>query len=213
MGEENAHTRTNHIGPCLTRSPKWSLVAFFSVLSSQPGSSLKVFFSKDTLMIPWSTWSEVKVAQSCPTLYDSMDYTVHRILQAGIPEWVAFPFSRGSSPNRSPALQVDSLPAEPKGKPKNTGMGSLSLLYQIFPTQESNWGLLHCRRVFTNWAMRESHGSLQFSEIRLNFYFDFKERLCSICGSAGKESACNARDLGSIPGLGISPGEVKGYPL
>ena len=32
------------------------------------------------------------------------------------------------------------------------------------------------------------------------------------CGSAGKESACNAGDLGSIPGLGTSPGEGKGYP-
>ena len=33
------------------------------------------------------------------------------------------------------------------------------------------------------------------------------------CGSAGKESACNAGDLGSIPGLGRSPAEGKGYPL
>ena len=33
------------------------------------------------------------------------------------------------------------------------------------------------------------------------------------CGSAGKESGCNAGDLGSIPGLGRSPGEGKGYPL
>ena len=33
------------------------------------------------------------------------------------------------------------------------------------------------------------------------------------CGSAGKESACSARDLGSIPGWGRSPGEWKGYPL
>ena len=32
-------------------------------------------------------------------------------------------------------------------------------------------------------------------------------------GSAGKESACNAGDLGSIPGLGRSPGEGKDYPL
>ena len=32
-------------------------------------------------------------------------------------------------------------------------------------------------------------------------------------GSAGEESACNAGDLGSIPGLGRSPGEEKGYPL
>ena len=33
------------------------------------------------------------------------------------------------------------------------------------------------------------------------------------CGSAGKESDCNAGDLGSIPGLGRSPGEGKGYPV
>ena len=46
---------------------------------------------------------------------------------------------------RSPALQVDSLLSEPLGKPMNIGVGSLSLLQGIFPTQESNWGLLHCR--------------------------------------------------------------------
>ena len=33
------------------------------------------------------------------------------------------------------------------------------------------------------------------------------------CGSAGEESTCNVTDLGSIPGLGRSPGEGKGYPL
>ena len=33
------------------------------------------------------------------------------------------------------------------------------------------------------------------------------------CGSAGKESACNVGDLGSIPGLGRSSGEGKGYPI
>ena len=33
------------------------------------------------------------------------------------------------------------------------------------------------------------------------------------CGSAGKESACNAGDLGLIPDLGRSPGEGKGHPL
>ena len=34
-----------------------------------------------------------------------------------------------------------------------------------------------------------------------------------LCGSAYEESACNKGDLGSIPGLGRSPGEGKGYPL
>ena len=46
---------------------------------------------------------------------------------------------------RSPALQVGSLPSEPPGKPKNTGVDSLSLLQGIFPTQELNQGLLPCR--------------------------------------------------------------------
>ena len=49
----------------------------------------------------------------------------------------------------SPTLWADFifLPAEPPGKPKNTGVGSLSLLQGIFPTQESNQGLLHCRQI------------------------------------------------------------------
>ena len=37
--------------------------------------------------------------------------------------------------------------------------------------------------------------------------------VCFPCDSAGKVSACNAGDLGSIPGLGRYPGERKGYPL
>ena len=63
---------------------------------------------------------KVKVAQSCPILWDPMDYTVHGILQARTLEWVAFPFSRGSSQPREPRppiLPADSLPAEPQGKP------------------------------------------------------------------------------------------------
>ena len=46
---------------------------------------------------------------------------------------------------RSPSLRADSLSAEPPGKPRNTGVGGISLLQGIFLTQESNWGLLHCR--------------------------------------------------------------------
>ena len=58
------------------------------------------------------------------------------ILQARILEWVAMLFSRGEGIEpRSPALWEDSLPSEPPGKPKNTGVGSLSLLQGIFPTQ------------------------------------------------------------------------------
>ena len=48
---------------------------------------------------------------------------------------------------RCPALQVDSLLSEPPGKPENTGVGSLSLLQGFFPTQVSNWVLLHRRQI------------------------------------------------------------------
>ena len=43
---------------------------------------------------------KVKVAQSCPTLCDRMDYTVHGVLQAKLLEWFAMPSSRGSSQPR-----------------------------------------------------------------------------------------------------------------
>ena len=61
---------------------------------------------------------------------------------------------------------------------QNTGVGNLSLLQQIFPIQGSNWGFPHCR-----WILYQ---------------------LQSSCGSAGKESAGNAGDLGSIPCSGKS---------
>ena len=59
---------------------------------------------------------------------------------------------QGNLPNpvfksRSPTFQANYLPAEPQGKPKKTGVGSLSLLQRIFLTQESNQGLLHCRKI------------------------------------------------------------------
>ena len=62
---------------------------------------------------------KVKVTQSCLTLCDPMDYSVHGILQARILEWVPFP-SPGDLPNQ------------------NIGEGSLSLLQGIFPTQGLN---------------------------------------------------------------------------
>ena len=61
---------------------------------------------------------------------------------------------------RSPALQVDSLPSESLGKPKNTGVSSLSLLQGILPCQQSNWGLLHCRIL----CQLSNQGSLSFTQ-------------------------------------------------
>ena len=56
----------------------------------------------------------------------------------------------------SPTLQEDSLSAEPQWKPKNTGVSRLSLLQWIFPTQELNWGLLHCRWILYQLSYQES---------------------------------------------------------
>ena len=71
-----------------------------------------------------------------------MDYTVHRIVQARILEWVAFPFSR-DLPNpeiepRSPALHTDSLPAKPQGKSDN-----INSVFHFVVVQ-----LLSCVRLF-----------------------------------------------------------------
>ena len=77
--------------------------------------------------------------------------------------WSGYPFpSPGDLPNleiepRTPALQADSLPAEPQGRPKTTGVGSLSLLQWIFPTQELNQGLLYCRQILYQLRYQESH--------------------------------------------------------
>ena len=84
----------------------------------------------------------VKVSEVSSVMsYSVTPWIVHGVLQARILEWVVVPFSRGSSQTR------ESLPAEPPGKPKKTGVGSLSILQGIFPTQELNWGLLHCRQI------------------------------------------------------------------
>ena len=89
-----------------------------------------------------------------------VSYIIHGILQARILEWVAFPFSRASSQPRDwaqyPTLQANSLPAEPPGKPTNTGMGSLSLLQWVFLTQELTKVPCIAGWLFTSWAVREA---------------------------------------------------------
>ena len=137
-------------------------------------------------------------SESCSFVSDSLWphglYTVHGILQARILEWVAFPFSRGSSQPRdrtgwilyqlnykgiprilewvaipspvdlpdlgiepgTPELQVDSLPTELPRKPKNTGVGSLSLLQWIFLTWELNRDFLLYRQIFYQMSYQGS---------------------------------------------------------
>ena len=97
------------------------------------------------LFLPLKSLSRVRLFAT-PWTIQSMEFSS--------PEyWSGSPYpSPGDLPNpviepRSPVLQTDSLQAEPQGKPKNTGVYSLSLLQQIFPTQESNWGCMYWRHI------------------------------------------------------------------
>ena len=106
---------------------KFSSVPFIIViLKSESRSVLSDFLRPHGLYIPWNSPGQDTGLGSLSVLQD-------------VPK-------PGIEP-RSPALQGDSLPAKPQGKASNTGVGSLFLLQWIFPTQESNRGLLHCRRI------------------------------------------------------------------
>ena len=105
-----------------------------------------------------------KLLHSCPTLCGPMDCSLpgssaHGILQARMLVWVAMPSSRGSSQPRD-LTQVFCIAAqifsELPGKPKNTGVGNLSLLQEIFLTWESNWGLLHSRQILYQLSYKGS---------------------------------------------------------
>ena len=102
---------------------------------------------------------KMKVARTCLTLCDPMDYSVNGNLQARILEWVVIPFYRVSSQARD-WTQASSITGRFftswQGKPKNTGVGSLSLLQQIFLTHELNWNILHCRLILSQLNYRET---------------------------------------------------------
>ena len=66
----------------------------------------------------------------------------------------------------------------------------------------------------TPWTTaRQASLSIATSWSVLKFWLPIPVFLGFPCGSAHKESTCNVGDLGSIPGLGRSPGEGKGYPF
>ena len=141
-----------------------------------------------TMLLRQSTDSiRVKVAQSCLALCDPMDYTVLEFSSPGHSSGQPFP-SPGDLPNlgikpRSPTLQADSLPAEPPGKPKNTGVSSLYLLQGIFPTQESNQGLLHCRQILYQLSYQGdfwSHFQLKKNFFKSRKLFASFQLLCKL---------------------------------
>ena len=89
----------------LCRQECWSVLPFPSPrdltdTEIKLASSAAPALQMDSLPLNHLKWSEMKVTQQCPSLCNPMDYTVHGILQARILDWVAFPFSSGSSQAR-----------------------------------------------------------------------------------------------------------------
>ena len=170
---------------------EWSLGNFGKRIPDKFGDFSKGKRGKEGRGCVWGVcvWGvHAKLLQLCPTPMGShpMDWKWKSLSHVRLfvtpwamqstelsrPEyWNGQPFpSPGDLPNpgikpRSPALQADSLPAEPPWKSKNTGVGSLSLLQRIFQTQELNRGLLRCRWIPYPTDYRPSvssvHGILQ----------------------------------------------------
>ena len=115
-------------------------------MSSQQGQNEALFLPHIIYYLPRESESRLFVSDSATSWTQSVEFSW--------PEyWSGQPFpSPGDLPNpgikpKSPTLQADSLPAEPQGKPKTTGVGSLSLLQRIVLTQDLNQGLLHFRQI------------------------------------------------------------------
>ena len=118
--------------------------------------------------------------------------------------WSGWPFpSSGDLPNpgiepRSPTSRADSLPAEPQGKPKNTGVDSLALLQWIFPTQESNQILLHCRRILYQLSydlLRGLHKSICGNARFSASFYDGNLRMLRLVNSLHSEKQSDVASL------------------
>ena len=123
----------------------WSLV---------PLPFLKPAWTSGSSWFTYCCGSEVKVkiTQLCPTLCNPLDYIVHGILQTRILKWVAILFSRGSSQTRD-RTQVSCIAGRfftswATREAQEYWSGNLSLLHQIFLTQELNQGIeSKCRSI------------------------------------------------------------------
>ena len=96
-------SREKKAGHKQTDGTSWDQEGDKHDLQQTPSLIIPWFYYISILMTPLAAMVLVvlvKVAQSCPTLCDPVDHTVHGILEARMLEWVAFPFSRGSSQPR-----------------------------------------------------------------------------------------------------------------
>ena len=137
------------------------------------------------LLLLFSPCVVAVVAQSCLTLCDPMDCSPPRPLSMRFPRQE---YGSVGMHKKKKKEYWSGLPFPSSGNLLDPGIeaASISCVEGRFCTAEPRW--------------------------KPNIYL-YLQVACFPCGSAGKESACSVGDLGSIPGLGRSPGEGKAYPL
>ena len=86
---------------------------------------------------------------------------------------------------------MDHLPAKPPGKPKNTGIGSLFILQQIFPTQELNQGLLHYRQILYQLSYQGSPKNTYIGEPEKSL----KTKKGLVLGTFSPPALCNSSEV------------------
>ena len=129
---------------------------------------------------------KVKVAPLCAPLFVT-PWTIPSMGFSRPEYWSGWSCpSSGDLPNpgtqpRPSTFQVDSLPAEPPRKPKNTRVGSLSLLQRIFSIQELNQGLLHCKQILYQLSYHEVPLKRCTAKIANNPKVIFLIWLCQVC--------------------------------
>ena len=129
------------------------------ILSGESTHTLGHISREDATQEPTTDTHRVKgkVAQSCLTLCDPVDYTVHGILQARILEWVAFPFSRGSSQCKG-RTQVSHIyqPSHPESPRMLEGVAYPFSGGSSWPRNQTRVSCI-VGGFFASWATREAH--------------------------------------------------------
>ena len=147
---------------------------------------------------------KVKVTRSCPTLCDLMDYTVHGILQARILEWEAFPWSRDWTQVSRIAGRFFTSWATREAQIRSRE-DLISVQYKL-----ARWTLVRNKQNISPWKPASCSGLKCILQTQIRQGFATSNQRGFPGSLVVKNLLVNVGDLGSISGLGRSPGEGNG---